>query len=184
MDEVHKINGDQAPYLDNTANPDFIPGDLPQQQQPFFRQLHDVAQLNQPAIQTFSENYRKIADEYDGDRFLMGEVDGDKGRAMEVSKTFTDTGRLHATYNFDLLAWGGLNVDGLRDAINNAVDVFNGSGRLCLPFQTMTFHARQHANLLHWVLVLTKAMQCNFAAKTGNLFDRFKLCLSGRGTWP
>ena len=94
LDAVHTINGDQAPYLDNTANPDFVPGDLPQQQQPFFRQLHDVAQLNQPAIQTFSENYRKIADEYDGDRFLMGEVDGDKGCAMEVSKTFTDTGRL------------------------------------------------------------------------------------------
>ncbi|NCX08020.1 MAG: alpha-glucosidase, partial [Rhodobacteraceae bacterium] len=106
----------------------------PQQQQPFFRQLHDVAQLNQPAIQTFSENYRKIADEYDGDRFLMGEVDGDKGCAMEVSKTFTDTGRLHATYNFDLLAWGGLSVDGLRNAINNAVDVFNGTGRLCFAF--------------------------------------------------
>jgi alpha-glucosidase len=82
----------------------------------------------------FSENYRKIADEYDGDRFLMGEVDGDKGRAMEVSKTFTDTGRLHATYNFDLLAWGGLSVDGLRDAINKAVDTFNGSGRLCFAF--------------------------------------------------
>ncbi|MGB0426718.1 MAG: alpha-amylase family glycosyl hydrolase, partial [Paracoccaceae bacterium] len=123
-----------APYLDNTANPDFVPGDLPQQQQPFFRQLHDVAQLNQPAIQTFSENYRKITDEYDGDRFLMGEVDGDKGCAMEVSKTFTDTGRLHATYNFDLLAWGGLSVDGLRNAINNAVDVFNGTGRLCFAF--------------------------------------------------
>ena len=134
LDAVHTINGDQAPYLDNTANPDFIPGDLPQQQQPFFRQLHDVAQLNQPAIQTFSKNYRKIADEYDGDRFLMGEVDGDKGRAMEVSETFTDAGRLHATYNFDLLAWGGLSVDGLRDAINNAVDVFNGSGRLCFAF--------------------------------------------------
>jgi hypothetical protein len=40
----------------------------------------------------------------------------------------------HARYSFDLLAWGGLSVVGLRDAINNAVDAFNGSGRLCFAF--------------------------------------------------
>ena len=39
------------------------------------RQLHDAAQLNQPAIQLFSEAIRDVADTYE-DRFLMGEVDG------------------------------------------------------------------------------------------------------------
>ena len=52
-------------------------GPLPQDQQPFFRQLHDTAQLNQPNIQQFSHAFRDVADSYDGDRFLMGELDGD-----------------------------------------------------------------------------------------------------------
>jgi len=43
LDAVHTINADTAPYKNNRANPDFVPGPLPQQQQPFFRQLHDSA---------------------------------------------------------------------------------------------------------------------------------------------
>jgi alpha-glucosidase len=93
-----------------------------------------VAQLNQPVIQKFSSAYRKIADEYEGDRFLMGEVDGDEGNAMNVSKTFSEPGRLHATYNFDLLEWSGLTVLELKEAISKAIEVFNGSGRLCFAF--------------------------------------------------
>ena len=50
---------------------------LPQEQQPFFRQLHDSAQLNQPNIQKFSEAFRAVADNYEGDKFLMGESYGD-----------------------------------------------------------------------------------------------------------
>ena len=134
LDAVHTINGDTPPYRDNLADPNFVLGPLPQDKQPFFRQLHDVAQLNQPVIQDFSKAYREIADEYDGDRFLMGEVDGDKGNAMNVSKTFSEPGRLHATYNFDLLEWSGLTVSELKKAISNAIEVFNGSGRLCFAF--------------------------------------------------
>ena len=134
LDAVHTINGDTPPYKDNLADPNFVLGPRPQDKQPFFRQLHDVAQLNQPVIQEFSTAYRKIADEYDGDRFLMGEVDGDEGNAMNVSKTFSEPGRLHATYNFDLLEWSGLTVLELKEAISNAIDVFNGSGRLCFAF--------------------------------------------------
>ena len=134
LDAVHTINGDSAQYCDNLADPNFVLGPLPQDQQPFFRQLHDVGQLNQPVIQEFSVAYRKIADEYVGDRFLMGEVDGDKGNAINVSKTFSEPGRLHATYNFDLLEWSGLTVPGLKEVISNAVEVFNGSGRLCFAF--------------------------------------------------
>ena len=74
MDAVHTINADSAPYQNNLAKPDFKLGTLPQQQQPFFRQLHDSAQMNQPAIQLFTESFRKVADSYDGDRFLMGET--------------------------------------------------------------------------------------------------------------
>jgi len=131
IDAVHTINADEAPYKNNLANPNFVPGDLPQQQQPFFRQLHDSAQLNQPAIQMFSEAYRAVADEY-GDKFLMGELHGDD--PILASKTFTAPGRLHATYNFNLLAWAGLEVSGLKQAISDAVNAFNGTGRLSFAF--------------------------------------------------
>ena len=131
IDAVHTINADSEPYNNNKANPDFVPGLLPQQQQPFFRQLHDSAQLNQPAIQSFSESFRSIADEYD-DRFLMGELHGDD--PIKASQTFTAPGRLHATYNFNLLAWGGHDVDGLKKAITDAIEAFNGTGRLSFAF--------------------------------------------------
>ena len=132
LDAVHTINADSAPYHDNQPKPDFVQGALPQEQQPFFRQLHDSAQLNQPAIQGFSEAFRKIADSYDGDRFLMGELHGDD--PVLASKTFTAEGRLHATYNFNLLEWAGLDVAGLKHAITSAIDAFNGTGRLTFAF--------------------------------------------------
>ncbi|MDC0487875.1 alpha-amylase family glycosyl hydrolase, partial [Amylibacter sp.] len=69
MDAVHTINADVPPYKNNQANPKFKSGNLPQEQQPFFRQLHDTAQLNQSSIQSFIEKFRKVADSYNGDRF-------------------------------------------------------------------------------------------------------------------
>jgi alpha-glucosidase len=45
----------------------------------------------------------------------MGEVDGDNDTAMSVSENFTKPGRLHATYNFDLLEWAGLTVSEIRE---------------------------------------------------------------------
>ena len=132
LDAVHTINADAPPYKNNLANPDFIPGPLPQDQQPFFRQLHDTAQLNQPSIQHFSEAFRAVADSYDGDRFLMGELDGDD--AVLASQTFTSPGRLHATYNFNLLKWGGLDIEGIKQAITKAIAAFNGTGRLTFAF--------------------------------------------------
>ena len=66
LDAVHTINGDIPPYKNNLAKDDFVLGVLPQQQQPFFRQLHDTGQLNQPNIQKFSEAFREVADSYDG----------------------------------------------------------------------------------------------------------------------
>jgi len=131
LDAVHTINADSAPYKNNVANPKFRPGDLPQQQQPFFRQLHDSAQLNQPSIQSFSESFRSVADSYE-DRYLMGELHGDD--PIEASRTFTAPGRLHATYNFNLLKWDGLDVDGIKAAITNAIKAFNGTGRLSFAF--------------------------------------------------
>ncbi len=131
LDAVHTINADNAPYKNNVANPDFVPGELPQQQQPFFRQLHDSAQLNQPSIQSFSESFRSVADNYDN-RYLMGELHGDD--PIKASQSFTAPGRLHATYNFNLLKWEGLDVDGLKTAITDAVAAFNGTGRLSFAF--------------------------------------------------
>ena len=113
LDAVHTVNASLPPYQNNKANPHFEVGALPQQQQPFFRQLHDTAQLNQEEIQTFSEAFRAVADEYE-DKFLMGELHGDD--AISASKTFTQEGRLHATYNFNLLAWAGLDVAGLKSS--------------------------------------------------------------------
>jgi len=134
LDAVHTINADSAPYRNNEAHPDFVLGKLPQQQQPFFRQLHDTAQLNQPSIQGFSEAIRACADEYEGDRYLMGEVHGDAANVVNVSQTFTAPGRLHATYNFDLLAWDGLDVEGMRAVLNKSITAFNGTGRLSFAF--------------------------------------------------
>ena len=133
LDAVHTINADKPPYKNNTPNPNFVLGPLPLDQQPFFRQLHDFAQLNQPGIQEFSARMRVVSDSYD-DRFLMGEVDGDNEDAMKVSKSFTEDGRLHATYNFDLLEWNGLTVDGVKQVINKAVEIFNNTGKLCFAF--------------------------------------------------
>ena len=131
LDAVHTINADYEPYKNNLANPEFVPGPYPQQQQPFFRQLHDSAQLNQEAIQSFSESFRAVADEY-GDRYLMGELHGDD--PIKASLNFTAPGRLHATYNFNLLQWEGLDVDGLKAAITKAIEAFNGTGRLSFAF--------------------------------------------------
>ena len=132
LDAVHTINGDVPPYKNNLAKDDFVLGVLPQQQQPFFRQLHDTGQLNQPNIQKFSEAFREVADSYDGDKFLMGELHGDD--PVLASRTFTQEGRLHATYNFNLLEWAGLDVNGLKQAISSAIDAFNGTGRLTFAF--------------------------------------------------
>ena len=133
LDAVHTINSDKPPYKNNIPNPSFKTGPLPLDQQPFFRQLHDFAQLNQPGIQEFSARMRRVADSYD-DRFLMGEVDGDNGDAMNVSKSFTQEGRLHATYNFDLLEWYGLSLSEMKEIINKAVGTFNNTGKLCFAF--------------------------------------------------
>ena len=132
LDAVHTINGDIPPYKNNLAKDDFVLGVLPQQQQPFSDSLHDTGQLNQPNIQKFSEAFREVADIYDGDKFLMGELHGDD--PVLASRTFTQEGRLHATYNFNLLEWAGLDVNGLKEAISSAIDAFNGTGRLTFAF--------------------------------------------------
>ena len=133
LDAMHTVNADLPPYRDNPVNPNSRPGPLWQDQQPFFRQLHDEAQLNQPAIQQLSTALRALTDEYE-DRFLVGEVDGDNDNGAAVSETFTTTGRLHATYNFDLLAWEGLTVADMKDILSKATGRFNGSGRLSFAF--------------------------------------------------
>ena len=134
LDAVHTINGDTQPYQNNLPNPNFLPGPLPSDQQPFFRQLHDGTQLNRPIIQKFIKELRVVADSYSNPRFLMGEVDGDNDTGIIVSDTFTQPGHLHATYNFDLLEWGGLGVLEIKNAISKAVKVFNNTGRLAFSF--------------------------------------------------
>ncbi|MEK9639160.1 MAG: alpha-amylase family glycosyl hydrolase, partial [Alphaproteobacteria bacterium] len=133
LDAVHTINANKPPFKNNLPNLEFSPGSLPLDQQPFFRQLHDSAQLNQPEIQEFCSRMRQVADSYD-DRFLMGEVDGDNNDAMMVSEIFTQSNRLHATYNFDLLEWDGLTIEEMKEVIDNAVNTFNGTGKLCFAF--------------------------------------------------
>tara|TARA_X000001036_G_scaffold162905_1_gene154557 strand:+ start:148 stop:1185 length:1038 start_codon:yes stop_codon:yes gene_type:complete len=139
LDAVHTINANSPPYKDNLPNLDFILGSLPQDQQPFFRQLHDSAQLNQPEIQEFIEELRLVADSYKGSRFLMGELDGDNDNAVEISKIFTAPGRLHSTYNFDLLEWGGLDVSGLRRLFPRLLTGLMVQEMFHLHFRTMMF---------------------------------------------
>ncbi len=133
LDALHTVNGDTLPFRDN--GPIRISPKRPCQKTSSlsFRQLHDAAQLNQPSIQNFSHAIRAVCDGYD-DRFLMGEVDGDNDNAMAVSATFTAPDGFHATYNFDLLAWDGLDVAGMKAALTVAIDAFNGSGRLSFAF--------------------------------------------------
>jgi len=64
----------------------------------------------------------------------MGEVNGDNNDALKVSRTFTLPGRLHATYNFDLLQWGGLDVYGIKSVISKAIEVFNDTGSVSFAF--------------------------------------------------
>ena len=59
---------------------------------------------------------------------------GDNDNAVEISKIFTAPGRLHSTYNFDLLEWGGLDVSGIKKAISKAIDGFNGTGNVSFAF--------------------------------------------------
>ena len=59
---------------------------------------------------------------------------GNPFKARLASKTFTAPGRLYATYNFNLLEWAGLDVDGLKQAIFSAIEAFNGTGRLSFAF--------------------------------------------------
>ena len=72
-----------------------------------------------------------VADAYD-DRYLMGELHGSD--PVKASQTFTAAGRLHATYNFNLLEWDGLDVAGLKVAISKAIEAFNGTGRQSFAF--------------------------------------------------
>ena len=80
---------------------------------------------------------------------------------MKVSEGFTRPGRLHATYNFDLLEWAGLSVDGMKDVISAAIAVFNDTGRLSLPSRIMTFRVRRHASLPPSGFRLKRGMRCS-----------------------
>ncbi len=126
LDAIHTMKADRE-LIDNLPVEDFVLGEMPQDKQPFFRQRHDTGQLNQPAIQNFTQRLRALADTY-GDRYLMGEVHGED--YMAVSDTFTQPGRLHATYNFGLLSWHGLTPDEIGEALGQAHRHFGASQRL------------------------------------------------------
>ncbi|MAH88062.1 MAG: alpha-glucosidase [Kiloniella sp.] len=97
----------------------------------FDYQRQDSAQLNQPSIQTLSGRLRGLVDEY-GDRFLMGELDGED--AVAVSKTFTEEGRLHSTYNFNLLRMEGSTVAEVREIIGGLAQNFNASNAISVAW--------------------------------------------------
>ena len=97
----------------------------------FNDQYQDNSRLNQPSIRKLSERLRQPVDEY-GDRFLMGELDGDD--AVAVSRTFTQPGRLHSTYNFDLLTWESANLNQVRSVIQNLADHFNDTNAISVAW--------------------------------------------------
>ncbi|WGM31986.1 Oligo-1,6-glucosidase 1 [Brevundimonas sp. NIBR11] len=64
---------------------------------PFDFQRHDHNQ-SQPGILDFVGRLRRLTDSYDGDRFLLAEVVGEK--ANEEMKAYTAPGRMHSAYGF------------------------------------------------------------------------------------
>ena len=74
--------------------PDLRPG---KRTRPFDFQRHEHNQ-SQPGILDFVARLRRLTDSYDGDRFLLAEVVGEK--ADEEMKTYTAHGRMHSAYGF------------------------------------------------------------------------------------
>ena len=109
----------------------------------------------------------------------MGELDGDNDSAMRVSKNFTAPGRLHSTYNFDLLEWGGLDVSGLKAAIRKAVEKFNGTGNISFAFSNHDVPRVASRQLK--ALKLHEVQAGGYAVtttKTGSVFDWFYMHIS------
>ena len=64
LDALHAVNGDTPPF--RIIRSIRISLSIAKDQQPFFRQLLDAAQLNQPSIQNFHA-IRAVCDGYDID---------------------------------------------------------------------------------------------------------------------
>ena len=126
LDAIHTAKCDND-WSDNAARP--------RTKRParagFDYQRQDSSQLNQPSIQKLSERLRSLTDEY-GDRFLMGELDGED--AVAVSKTFTEAGRLHSTYNFNLLRMEGASVEEVRAIIQGLTSNFNDNNSISIAW--------------------------------------------------
>ena len=127
LDAIHTAKCD-SDWSDNLARPR-VDGSRPERE--FDYQRQDSSQLNQPSIQNLSERLRALTDEY-GDRFLMGELDGED--AVAVSKTFTEPGRLHSTYNFNLLRMEGASVDEVRSIIQGLTTNFNDNNSISIAW--------------------------------------------------
>ena len=127
LDAIHTAKCDNE-WSDNAARPR-IESARPERE--FDYQRQDSSQLNQPSIQKLSERLRSLTDEY-GDRFLMGELDGED--AVAVSKTFTEPGRLHSTYNFNLLRMEGASVEEVRDIIKGLTSNFNDNNSISIAW--------------------------------------------------
>jgi len=74
--------------------PDLRPG---KRTRPFDFQQHEHNQ-SQPEILGFLTRLRHLVDSYDGDRFLLAEVVGEK--ADEEMKLYTEADRMHSAYGF------------------------------------------------------------------------------------
>ena len=127
LDAIHTAKLDND-WTDNSPRPR-AGGIRPERE--FDYQAQDSAQLNQPSIQILSARLRELVDAY-GDRFLMGELDGED--AVAVSKTFTEPGRLHSTYNFNLLRMEGSTVAEVRDIIGDLARNFNDSNAISVAW--------------------------------------------------
>ena len=123
LDAIHTAKCDND-WTDN--RPRTVPaGTRPERE--FDYQSQDSSQLNQPSIQTLTTRLRQLVDSY-GDRFLLGELDGED--AVAVSRTFTEPGRLHSSYNFNLLRWEGANLVQIRQIIADLAHNFNDSNAI------------------------------------------------------
>lgn len=127
LDAIHTAKCDNN-WQDNLALPGAI---ATRPEREFDYQSQDSSQLNQPSVQKLIQRLRALADEY-GDRFLMGELNAED--AVATSKIFTAPGRLHSTYNFDLLKWEGNSVDEVRTIIRDLANNFNDTNSISITW--------------------------------------------------
>ncbi len=110
LDAIHTLTHDPS-LADNLPAPktDAMQGPVAMQDQ-------ESHQFEQPRGLEVLAELRALADSYDGDRYLVGEVGGPK--SLDVTAKYTATDKLlHAAYNFSLLSFDVMPPQQMRQEV-------------------------------------------------------------------